>query len=1556
MAVKFSNNAATLLAANASTSTTLLTVDNGSIFPTLSGTDHTYVTLEDVNANREVVKVTAISGNTLTVVRAQDGTTARAFSTADKCELRITAALLNDLNTDADTESVSIAGDTMTGNLNLGDNVKLQLGNQTNGDLQIYHDGSHSYIKDAGSGILYVQGSGQVRVGGSDGTTGVEVNEGGDVKLRYNNANKLATTSTGIDVTGSVTADEIKVGATDRIYLDGGSNTYIQESASDDLRFFVGGQQAVRVRTFGTDILGTVTADGLTVANTGFARITLQDSDATNQKGYIDSSGGDLNLTSQNGTSHGDIFLKRYNGTSTVLSSQFASNGDISFYNSAGTSQNFYWDSSTSRLGLGVTNPSGTLDIGGQHILSDNYDAVGAVFRRNGTYGSVISLGRQGVSDGVTLDYPADNTFSVSTANTERLKVNVSGIDVTGSVVADGLTSELGSDAQGKFSGWSPTGSTSTVHGAIELGSNASYQGIISYDGSNNTRFLFDNAWSGTGSTFEFRTNTAATAKTHLKIEGTGDISFYNSAGTSQNFYWDSSASSLGIGTTSVNAKLHVSDATAPTFRLSRTGTGQIWQQSIDSSGRFTLQEGASEGGTKYTRLQIDDTGEATFSGSVTSTGLTVNNGSINVNSGLLDLDAGYSIRWGGSASGIYSGSGTSDMVFTAGSAERFRVNGLSGNVGINDSNPSNKLTVNSNSGAGIKVYGADQAYSRIAIDNLNGQEWNLVAGTAGASNSGFGIYDADAGATRLQIDSSGNVGIGTSSPNEGSSGTQHSVLTVKGSGSLGNGILELIQKGTTGNNQTLGDIKFFDNTNHNVSIEALRATSTDSGTLAFKTRAASGSLTERMRLNSDGSSVFSGAVTTGGNLKVYTAGYPQARLGISDSNYFDFTFDNPTDTLKIGKNGSAKVTVGANGNVNIPNGKLGVGFTTVPSAALHTSGNVAAGKFESTSSTYVDIDNGTVTGRLQTISSVFNIGTATAGTSLALKSGNGVEAMKIDASGRVGIGNTSPDSVLTVVNAASTAALRIGLNNTSFNYMDADNNIFRSSTGAERMRIGSTGSVGIGSSTGASAYGTKLFVEDSSAGLAIFHRTGSGGLTISADNDGPILGCLDNADSLRIFTGSAERMRIDSSGNLLVGKTTQGLANAGFEVAPTGQASATQSGASCLRLNRLSSDGEILQFRKDTSQVGGIGVMHTNNMYFTGASGHGGLQFGTANVTPLIAGSESNGGVDLGASNLRFKDLHLSGSAFIDNQTRLGNGSASSPAYSFSADSDSGMFRATTNQLGFATGGQEAARIDASQNFLVGKTSSGFNTAGVEFASSGRSRFTRDSANVLEVNRLSNDGSLMTFSRQGTTVGSIGTASSVMYFGSGDVALRTNPIGDAVEPFNTTNTNVRDALIDLGSSGARFKDLYLSGGVYLGGTGAANKLDDYEEGTWTPVWTSSTSTVVVHSAVYTKVGNLVTVHAYISNISPATNTSSQNITGLPFTCSSSSHYGTGNIVYSGSADVEGIGVLVNANSSFCYFHYIDGTSGSELTCNNWNTIKSSGLPLVFSATYRTDS
>jgi hypothetical protein len=84
----------------------------------------------------------------------------------------------------------------------------------------------------------------------------------------------------------------------------------------------------------------------------------------------------------------------------------------------------------------------------------------------------------------------ADGATQVYHNGSEKLSTTATGIDVTGTATMDGLTSQLTADAQGKFSGWSPTGSTSTAHGAIELGSIASYQGIIAYDGSSNTRFL----------------------------------------------------------------------------------------------------------------------------------------------------------------------------------------------------------------------------------------------------------------------------------------------------------------------------------------------------------------------------------------------------------------------------------------------------------------------------------------------------------------------------------------------------------------------------------------------------------------------------------------------------------------------------------------------------------------------------------------------------------------------------------------------------------------------------------------------------------------------------------------------------------------------------------------------------------------------------------------------------------------------------------------------------------------------------------------------------------
>lgn len=95
--ILFSNNASATLASSISTSATTITVSTGqgALFPAISGGNLFYATLTDSSNNLEIVKVTGRASDVLTVVRAQEGTTARAYAAADKIELRIPAAALN---------------------------------------------------------------------------------------------------------------------------------------------------------------------------------------------------------------------------------------------------------------------------------------------------------------------------------------------------------------------------------------------------------------------------------------------------------------------------------------------------------------------------------------------------------------------------------------------------------------------------------------------------------------------------------------------------------------------------------------------------------------------------------------------------------------------------------------------------------------------------------------------------------------------------------------------------------------------------------------------------------------------------------------------------------------------------------------------------------------------------------------------------------------------------------------------------------------------------------------------------------------------------------------------------------------------------------------------------------------------------------------------------------------------------------------------------------------------------------------------------------------------
>lgn len=150
MGLKVTNNAFGTLNAGITNSDTTVVLQSGqgSRFPSLSSGDYFYATLIDTSNNLEIVKVTARSTDTMTIVRAQDNTTARAYATNDRFELRPTAAMLNEVIAKGDA-AVQRTGDTLSGNL-----ILPNLGIDTDSDSQTIRMSANSSQSSAGVSII----------------------------------------------------------------------------------------------------------------------------------------------------------------------------------------------------------------------------------------------------------------------------------------------------------------------------------------------------------------------------------------------------------------------------------------------------------------------------------------------------------------------------------------------------------------------------------------------------------------------------------------------------------------------------------------------------------------------------------------------------------------------------------------------------------------------------------------------------------------------------------------------------------------------------------------------------------------------------------------------------------------------------------------------------------------------------------------------------------------------------------------------------------------------------------------------------------------------------------------------------------------------------------------------------------------------------------------------------------------------------------------------------------------------------------------------------------
>jgi len=398
---------------------------------------------------------------------------------------------------------------------------------------------------------------------------------------------------------------------------------------------------------------------------------------------------------------------------------------------------------------------------------------------------------------------------------------------------------------------------------------------------------------------------------------------------------------------------------------------------------------------------------------------------------------------------------------------------------------------------------------------------------------------------------------------------------------------------------------------------------------------------------------------------------------------------------------------------------------------------------------------------------------------------------------------------------------------------------VVKSNNGSnDNLVVNNSGQVGIGCSPkrqlhihNPSAASSKLQITNSTTGSSSDGK----GFQIGIGGDGTAnIEQRENVD-LVFHTNNTERMRLDASGRVAIGSTSAHDSNAVLTLSKSGVAASV--------LKSTTNSVTFADVVNGATSVAYSGTASNHPYYFMTNSterlridSSGRIGIGTSSPSAVLhLGGSSNQTIQIdGSSNTAYYGTNGDrGDLFVNYDPTSGtilNSARSTVGIQMDgADGGSNIGFRTTNANNVPS--SERMRIDSDGNLLVGKTSldGGANT-GVEFKSTGETAIARSGGGngPLYVNRISNDGNIITLAKDGSTVGSIGSDGGDMVAGTGDTGLRFVDTDNAIVPWNMSTNAGRDNAIDLGKPAERFDDIYATNGTIQ--TSDRNEKQDIEE------------------------------------------------------------------------------------------------------------------------------